>query len=355
MQILDQFVNSLQSSVPALVTAVAVIVVVVVVRLVVRKQSSLSSDRRFRLQVVTLILSLAGLVAVIMALPLSETAKGQLLSLLGILLSAAIALSSTTFVGNIMAGLMLRAVRNFRPGDFIRVADQFGRVSDLGLFHTEIQTEDRDLTTMPNLFLVTNPVKVIRSDGTVISAEVSLGYDVPHDRVEKLLQRAAAGAGLDDPFVYVLDLGDYAVTYRIAGMLTEVKHVLSMRSRLRQMMLDELHGAGIEIVSPTFMNQRQLNLDRTFIPDVPPEEAAGHAPEQAPESIVFDKAEEAESLERVRERYEVIGQTIESLKERMKNVSSDADRDELEAQVRQLDERRERIEALIERKQKEKK
>lgn len=355
MQILDQFADVLQSSVPALITAVAVIVVVVVVRLVVRRQSSLSSDRRFRLQVVTLVLSLAGLVAVIMALPLSETAKGQLLSLLGILLSAAIALSSTTFVGNIMAGLMLRAVRNFRPGDFIRVADQFGRVSDLGLFHTEIQTEDRDLTTMPNLFLVTNPVKVIRSDGTVISAEVSLGYDVPHDRVEILLQQAAAHAGLDDPFVYVLDLGDYAVTYRVAGMLREVKHVLSTRSRLRQMMLDELHGAGIEIVSPTFMNQRQVGVGKTFIPDVPPEEGTGHTADQVPESIVFDKAEEAESLERVRERYEVIGHTIESLKDRIKDVSSEADRDELEAQVKQLDERRERIEALIERKQREKK
>ena len=63
----------------------------------------------------------------------------------------------------------LRAVRNFRMGDFIRVAEHFGRVSERGLFHTEIQTENRDLTTLPNLFLVTHPVTTIRTSGTIVS------------------------------------------------------------------------------------------------------------------------------------------------------------------------------------------
>ena len=46
------------------------------------------------------------------------------------------------FIGNVMAGLMLRAVRNFRTGDFVRVEKHFGRVTERGLLHTEIQTED---------------------------------------------------------------------------------------------------------------------------------------------------------------------------------------------------------------------
>ena len=44
----------------------------------------------------------------------------------------------------------------------------FGRVTERGLFHTEIQTEDRDLVTLPNLYLVTNPVKVVRTFLTVL-------------------------------------------------------------------------------------------------------------------------------------------------------------------------------------------
>ena len=42
--------------------------------------------------------------------------------------TATVALSSTTFVANTMAGLMLRLVRNFRPGEFVRVGDHFGSV-----------------------------------------------------------------------------------------------------------------------------------------------------------------------------------------------------------------------------------
>ena len=52
---------------------------------------------------------------------------------------------------------MLRTVRNFRAGDFIRVNDQFGRVTDRGLFHVEIQTADSDLITLPNLYLAAEP------------------------------------------------------------------------------------------------------------------------------------------------------------------------------------------------------
>jgi len=100
-------------------------------------------------------------------------AAQELLAVVGLLFSATMALSSTTFLGNAMAGVMIRAVRNFRIGDFIRCDQHFGRVTERGLFHTEIQTEDRELTTLPNLYLVTHPVTTVRASGTVISATVA--------------------------------------------------------------------------------------------------------------------------------------------------------------------------------------
>jgi small-conductance mechanosensitive channel len=269
------------------------------------------------------------------------------LSLLGILLSAAIALSATTFVGNVMAGLMLRAVKNFRPGDFIRVGDHFGRVSERGLFHIEIQTEDRDLTTLPNLFLVTNPVKVVRSSGTLITAEVSLGYDVARDMVERSLLEAATDAGLQEPFVHVMQLGDFSVTYRIAGLLTEVKGLLSTRSRLHQMMLDHLHEAGIEIVSPTFMNQRVLPLDRRFVAKPVAEAIADTGPKDLPEAVVFDKADEAESLERLRERQKELEDELAELKSALSAATDDDDRASMEQKMEFAKARLERLAAYI--------
>ena len=70
-------------------------------------------------------------VLLILELPIDNEPRGQLMSLLGILVTAAVALSSTTLLGNAMAGFMLRSIRNFRAGDFIVVDGQRGRVSEL--------------------------------------------------------------------------------------------------------------------------------------------------------------------------------------------------------------------------------
>ncbi|MEE4659450.1 MAG: mechanosensitive ion channel domain-containing protein, partial [Halieaceae bacterium] len=223
-----------------------------------------------------------------------------ILSLLGIIITAVIALSSTTFVSNIMAGLMLRAVNSFRPGDYIRCEQHFGRVTERGLFHTEIQTPDRDLATVPNLFLVNNPLTVVHESGTIISAELSLGYDIAHQRVEELLKQAATDAGLSDAFVLVGELGDFSVIYRVGGFAEDVSRLLTTKSNLRRSILTTMHAAGVEIVSPNFMNQRVLDPADKVIPKA--DRVAVPVAEQAsPEEVIFDKAETAAQRETLKQ------------------------------------------------------
>ncbi len=256
-----------------------------------------SVNAELRTQLVTLTVALGTLVAAIVVAPTSDEKRGQILALVGIVLSAAIALSATTILGNLIAGTMLRTVRGFRIGDFIRVEGHFGRVSGRGLFHTEVQTEDRDLTTVPNMFLVTHPFTTIRTSGTVLSTKVSLGYDVPRRDVEQVLLAAAEEAGLEQAFVQIVELGDFSVTYRCAGLLTDVKRLLTARSKLNGAVLDGCHAEGIEIVSPAFMNQRQVG-DTRFIPRPQRVNAdADAAPGDLPEAMLFDKAEQAEYRE----------------------------------------------------------
>lgn len=251
MKLIESVLGIIQPAVPLLAVLALVFAGLFLVRYILEKRLGSVPDASMRIQLVMLALSLAGLLAVITVVPVSETLRGHLLSLVGILLSASIALSATTFLGNAMAGVLLRIIGNFKTGDFVRVGEHFGRVSERGLFHTEIQTEDRDLTTLPNLLLVSSPLKVVRSSGTIVSAEVSLGYEIPRDHIEQLLREAAKTAGLEEPFVRIVELGDFSVTYRAAGLLTDVKKVISSGSLLRGAVMDELHGAGIEIVSPT--------------------------------------------------------------------------------------------------------
>lgn len=299
-------------------------------------------NEQYQRQMIMLGLSLVGLVVAIIIMPVSDTMQGQLLGLLGVLLAATIALSSTTLVGNAMAGLMLKSLRKIRPGSYIRVGDHFGRVSEMDMLHTEIQTEDRDLTTLPNLFLVSNPVRVMRSSGTILSVEVSLGYDVPHREVEQCLLAAANATGLQNPFVQICELGDFSVTYRVAGLAEDLSALIETRRKLRAAILDALHDAGIEIVSPSFMNTRAYDSMARFIARSDHRAVPGE--ETPPDEVVFDKATEAASLEQLRETRAEARKTIEAIDAQVKDMEDGKERrsilfqkKRLEAQLAKLD------------------
>ena len=168
---------------------------------------------------------------ILLVIPISEVTRGQLLSLVGVVLTGVIALSSTSFVANIMAGLQ-------------------------------------------NLF------------------------------------------------VQIKELGDFSISYRIARFLPDVKHILTSRSDLRKLVVDVLHGDGIEIVSPNFMNQRVLPEHLKVIPshsEVPVMKTEAHT-DQDPEEMIFDKAEEAEALERLQEEYTGQKQDLEKLEKDKKSA-----------------------------------
>ncbi len=340
----------LVSLAPSALVLVLTIVIGAALRQWLERSSLAATTHRTRNQVILLTLTVLGLLAVILMLPVSGEFRREILRLIGIVLSAGIALSSTTFLGNLLAGLMLRAVRNFRAGDFIGVKDYFGRVSERGLFHTEIQTEERSLVTLPNLYLVTNPVTTVRSSGTIVSATVSLGYDVPRARIEELLLRAARAAEFEDPFVTTLELGDFSVTYRIAGLLTEVKSLISARSRLRGAVLDSLHEGGIEIVSPNFMNQRILAPDQLFIPKSDAKQAAAtEAAAPVPEELLFDKADRAEATENIARTIGSVSEEIKALDGELKTAPEEQ-KPKLEKQRQRLEAEREGLAAQLEEK-----
>jgi small-conductance mechanosensitive channel len=314
MEHLMSLIALIRDWIPFLITLlIAILLVGALYRVLLRKRPP-TGNVVSRQMLLGLVVSIF-VVILILELPIDDAPRGQLMSLLGILVTAAVALSSTTLLGNAMAGFMLRSIRNFRPGDFIVVDGHRGRVSELGLLRTEIQTERRNLTTFPNLYLVSNPVSVVRSSGTFISATVSLGYDVPRDQVEKALLTAAEDAGLTDPFVFVMELGDFSITYLVAGFLEETKYLISAESELRACMLDSLHRSKIEIVSPTFMNQRQLKPEQIFIPKTnrvsKPKALA--ADETRPEEKMFDKAEIASHEAKAEEMLKAVIQEISEL------------------------------------------
>ncbi len=273
------------------------------------RPGKLGSEAKLPRQLSLLLLTAVAILVTIIVAPLPESTRNQILALLGVLLSGVIALSAAAFVTNFMAAVMLRVTRPFKVGDLIKVGDFFGKVSARGLFDTEIQTQNRELVAIPNATFITQGVTVMRSSGVIVSASVSLGYDNSYGELEPLLLRAAEKAGLSAPYVHITSLGDFAVNYRVAGLLENLEHILTKRSELNRELLFTLHTAGIEIASPAITRHITMDAATRILPESLTRSTSSRS--ASAEEIVFDKARETELLELARQQ--LLGQ-IEELK-----------------------------------------
>lgn len=318
--------------IPTVLTGLFFFLLYLGIKKLLHRQTSGHTDKGLIRSIILFSIVFIGVVSVILALPMDPTQKGQITSLIGIVLSAVLGLSSTTFIGNALAGIALKMRRSFKPGDFITVDDIFGRVTEQGLFHTEIQTIDRDLTSLPNMTLAGNAVKVTRSSGTFISTEVSLGYDVNRLKIEEALICAAKNAGLKEPFVHIISLGDFSIVYRVHGLLENVRSILTARSKLTAEVIDCLHAADIEIVSPSFMNQRQVG-NAVFIAGKYKPKGGAQKPEMAPENKIFDKAEEAEGIEKRKKLLSDVELRIKNDEQKLKEAKDDLAKEQLKSKI----------------------
>jgi small conductance mechanosensitive channel len=95
------------------------------------------------------------------------------------------------------------------------------------------------------------------------------------------------------------------------------------------------------------MTQRVLPLEKTFIPETPPDIAPQVEQEAAPEKVLFDKADEAESLERLRFRREELEKEMEELKSHLgEDLDTDA-KSEIKQDIEMLKTRLERLSEYI--------
>lgn len=306
------------------ISLIITILLLIVFSYLFRKKRFFSMEKIFQ-QLILLAILVVGLIFIIFTLPVDIGTKNLLFTLLGVASGAAIAFSSTTFIANAMAGIMLRLINPFKIGDYITVNDTFGRVTEINFLHTQIQSQDRDLITIPNIALVSNPLKTIRTSGTILSTQLSLGYNVPRKQIEKNLFLAAEKAKLENPFVHIMELGDFSIKYKVGGLLKDVGTLITARSDFKKYVVDALHGDSIEIVSPTYMNQRVFKEDYVFIPpvkeeNIPETEIQEAVSEKTTEEVVFDRAIEAQNLDKIQTTMQSIRDRNKTMEEKAKTI-----------------------------------
>lgn len=178
-----------------------------------------------------------------------------------------VSLGSSTVIGNIIAGLVITYMRPFKIGDRIKLNDTTGNVIEKTPLVTRIRTPKNEVVTIPDSFVMSshtvNFSQSAREYGLIIHSEVSIGYDVPWRKVNKLLIEAALNTPgvVDDPRPFILStsLNDWYPVYQVNAYIKDADKLAQIYSDLHQSIQDRFNEEGIEIMSPHYMAVRDGN------------------------------------------------------------------------------------------------
>lgn len=206
---------------------------------------------------------------------------------ISIFVGVLVSLGSTTAVANVIAGIVLTYTRAFHVGDQVEVAETRGKVVERSTFVTRIQTLKNVIVSIPNSMVLNNNIinysKNMGQSGLLVHTGVTIGYDVPWQRVNELLISAAKKtehiAETPPPFVLQMSLEDNYVSYEVNGWTRDPEELPRIYSNLHANILDEFHGHEVEITSPHYRAVRDGN--ENTVPEVIPREELAEGEEEA--------------------------------------------------------------------------
>ena len=141
------------------------------------------------------------------------------------------------------------------------------------LLATKVKTIKNEIITIPNGLVLGNHIvnysASARTGGLILHTSVTIGYDIPWQKVHQALIDAAKDTEhvLSDPepFVWQKELGDYSVKYEINASTEHPELMAKIYAELHLKIQDKFHTRGIEILSPTYSALRDGN--RVTIPE----------------------------------------------------------------------------------------
>ena len=150
------------------------------------------------------------------ALGIPTTSLVALISVAGLALS----LSVQNILSNLFSGLTLLVTRPFKSADYVEVAGKSGTVKSVGLFHTQLNTVDNVLISIPNSDITGTTIKNYSAEPLRrVDRVFSASYDNTTEEVETAILQAINmdSRVLKDPapFVRLSDYKDSCIEYTV--------------------------------------------------------------------------------------------------------------------------------------------
>ncbi len=191
---------------------------------------------------------------------------------IGISLSSLAALGAVVMVGvgfglqniaqNFISGIIILLERPIKKGDIVRVGDTSGRVIDIRVRSTVMETRDDVTIIIPNSQFISEQVVNDSFSAEKIRQRIKVGvaYGSDIERVRTILLKIATehDAVLDTPpaKVFFMDFGSSSLDFELRIWISELWHTDIILSDIRFAIDREFRKAGVEIPFP----QRDLHI-----------------------------------------------------------------------------------------------
>ena len=222
------------------------------------------------------------LFAIVMAYPYIPGSDSDAFKGLSVLLGLMVSLGSAGLVGQVMGGFVVVYNRALRVGEWVRIGEHEGRVTEIGMLSTRLLTLRNEEITIPNAVLIgattTNYSRRAKDLGPIVSTSVSIGYDTPWRQVHAMLLEAAKRtAGLrpqPTPRVLQRGLHDFYVQYDLIVPTLNTEARYATLSELHAHIQDVFNEHGVQIMSPHFVAQPEQAVVVSKEDATPPPAAA---------------------------------------------------------------------------------
>ena len=192
-------------------------------------------------------------------LPASESRAFQGVS---VFVGIVISLSSSTAIGNLVAGLVITYMRPFKIGDRIQIQGNTGYVVEKTLMVLRIRTNKNEYITIPNLQVLSasiinyNTSSDEDKEGLILHAEITFNYATPWRLIHEILIEAALKTKYvlesPKPYVYQIALDDNYAQYQINCYIKEITKVSAIYSDLFQNLQDAFARHGLDMTAPEY-------------------------------------------------------------------------------------------------------
>lgn len=201
--------------------------------------------------------------AAVMAYPYLPGASSEAFRGVSVLLGLMVTLGGSSLFGQAASGFILLYSRTLRIGEFVRIGEEEGTVTELGVFTTKISTGLGEQLTLPNALVLgtvtRNYSRPTKGQGFMLRTKVTIGYDAPWRQVQGMLIEAALRtpgvASEPAPTVFQTALSDFYIEYELVcqASQTTAKSRAQAIATLNANVIDTFNEYGVQIMSPHYL------------------------------------------------------------------------------------------------------